>query len=72
VLVDRAANTYAERKFLALALPGSDEVLIGAYPAKTDLPQGAGILGQVVFTQIPWLPAMKPTKSGFMEIDEYF
>lgn len=71
-LVDRAANTFAERKFLVLAMPDSDEVTIGAYVSKTDLPPGSEIIGQIVLCQIPWLPSMKPTKSGFMEIDEYF
>eukprot|EP00529_Nitzschia_sp_RCC80_P032627 CAMPEP_0113474046 /NCGR_PEP_ID=MMETSP0014_2-20120614/18372_1 /TAXON_ID=2857 /ORGANISM="Nitzschia sp." /LENGTH=232 /DNA_ID=CAMNT_0000366861 /DNA_START=85 /DNA_END=783 /DNA_ORIENTATION=- /assembly_acc=CAM_ASM_000159 len=73
VLVDRAQTTYVERKFLVLTVPEmGDELLIGAYPTKADLPQGAEIRGHVVYTQIPWLPSMKPTKSGFMEIDEYF
>ena len=72
VLVDRAANRFAERKFLVLAVPGQQELMIGAYPTKQELPPGAEILGQVVLCQIPWLPSMKPTKSGFLEVDEYF
>eukprot|EP00539_Tryblionella_compressa_P003668 CAMPEP_0178745676 /NCGR_PEP_ID=MMETSP0744-20121128/7419_1 /TAXON_ID=913974 /ORGANISM="Nitzschia punctata, Strain CCMP561" /LENGTH=222 /DNA_ID=CAMNT_0020398869 /DNA_START=68 /DNA_END=736 /DNA_ORIENTATION=+ len=72
VLVDRAANYFEERKFLVLALPGDDSLQIGAFPSKQDLPEGSEILGQVVLCQIPWLPSMKPTKSGFMEVDEYF
>lgn len=72
VLVDRAANRFAERKFLVLSIPGDNELKIGAYPSKQDLPDGCEILGQVVLCQIPWLPSMKPTKSGFLEVDEYY
>ncbi|KAG7353430.1 hypothetical protein IV203_002785 [Nitzschia inconspicua] len=72
VLVDRAANRFAERKFLVLSISGGNELKIGAFPSKQDLPEGCEILGQVVLCQIPWLPSMKPTKSGFMEVDEYF
>jgi len=71
VLVDRAANTFKERTFLVLEKPSSG-LDIRAFEAKTDLPEGSQILGQVVLVQIPWLPSMKPTKSGFMEEDEYF
>ena len=71
VLVDRAETGFAERRFLVLDTPGSG-ISIGAYPAKTDLPAGAEILGHVLLVQIPWLPAMKPTKTGFLEADEYF
>ena len=72
VLVDRAKNRFAERKFLVLGLPGQERLTIGAFPTKQDLPEGSEVLGHVVLTQIPWLPSMKPTKSGFMEVDEYF
>jgi hypothetical protein len=48
------------------------EISIAAFEAKSDVPEGATILGQVVLVQIPWLSCMKPTKSGFMEADEYF
>mmetsp|Transcript_14639 Transcript_14639/g.21630 ORF Transcript_14639/g.21630 Transcript_14639/m.21630 type:complete len:223 (+) Transcript_14639:272-940(+) len=72
VLVDRGLTTFAERKFLAVGDPASGEVKIGAYPSKADIPEGVEILGRVELIQIPWLPAMKPTKSGFMESDEYF
>lgn len=72
VLVDRAATWFADRKFLLFALPGSTELTIGAFPTKNDLPEGAEIMGQVVLCQIPWLPSMKPTKSGFLEVDEYY
>lgn len=71
VLVDRAQNGFAERKFLVVDTPG-EGLSIAAFPTKADLPAGCEVLGQVVLTQIPWLPSMKPTKSGFMEVDEYF
>ena len=72
VLVDRALKNFAERKFLVLDVPGEPELLIRAYPSKADMPKNAKILGHVELVQIPWLPCMKPTKSGFMEVDEYF
>jgi hypothetical protein len=72
VLVDRAKNRFAERKFLVFGVPGKDELIIGAFPSKEQLPPNAEILGQVQLVQIPWLPCMKPTKSGFLEVDEYF
>jgi hypothetical protein len=71
-IVDRADNQFAERKFLVIDVPGSSQLTIGAFPTKEDLPAGCEILGQVVVVQIPWLPCMKPTKTGFMEVDEYF
>lgn len=71
VLVDRAQNRFAERKFLVVDVPGIG-LTIAAYPERADLPANCEILGQVVFVQVPWLPSMKPTKSGFMEVDEYF
>lgn len=71
VIVDRARKTFAERKFLVTEAPG-DGLSIGAYESKADLPAGVNILGQVELVQIPWLPCMKPTKSGFMEEDEYY
>ena len=72
VLVDRAQNRFSERKFLVLKEQGSTELTIGAFPSKADLPDGCEILGHVLLTQIPWLPSMKKTKTGFMEVDEYF
>ena len=72
VLVDRALKNFAERKFLVLDIPGESGLVIRAYPTKAEMPEGATILGQVELVQIPWLPCMKPTKSGFMEVDEYF
>lgn len=71
MLVDRARNRFGERKFLVLHTPG-EGITIGAYPSKADLPDGCEILGQVVLVQVPWLPSMAPTKTGFMEADEYF
>jgi len=70
-VVDRAKKGFAERKFLVLDIPG-EGIVIRAFAAKTDLPANAEILGRVVFVQIPWLPCMKKTKSGFMEEDELF
>lgn len=71
-LVDRAANRFAERRFLVLDMPGKDELVIGAFPTRDQLPADAEIVGHVVLCQIPWLPCMKPTKTGFLEADEYF
>jgi hypothetical protein len=70
VLVDRAKQTFAERRFLVIDAPQG--VQIAAFSSKREIPAGTQILGQVVLVQIPWLPCMKPTKSGFMEADEYF
>ena len=72
VLVDRNENKFAERKFLVLNDPSTGELSIGAFPTRGDVPDNAEILGHVVLVQIPWLPSMKPTKTGFMEVDEYF
>jgi hypothetical protein len=71
VLVDRAKPTFAERKFLLIDTPGSG-LTIGAFPSKVDLPDGAEILGQVEMVQVPWLPSMAATKTGFLEADEYY
>ncbi|GKY93976.1 hypothetical protein MPSEU_000364500 [Mayamaea pseudoterrestris] len=71
VLVDRSNRRFGERKFL-LTYTATDGVVIGAYNTKADLPPDCEILGQVAMVQVPWLPAMQPTKSGFMEVDEYF
>lgn len=70
VLVDRAASHFAERRFLVLVEDGL--IKIGAFETKADLPGGCEIVGQVQLCQIPWLPSMKKTKTGFMEVDEYF
>lgn len=71
VLVDRAKNTFHERKFLVIDIPGKG-LTIEAFNLKSDIPQGSEILGQVEQVQIPWLPSMAPTKSGFLEADEYY
>ena len=71
VLVDRARNYFSERKFLVFDNPTAG-VEIGAFVTKAEIPEGSTILGQVVLVQMPWLPSMKPTRSGFMEEDEYF
>jgi hypothetical protein len=72
VLVDRGLKDFAERRFLVISTPGSNEVKIVAFGSKKEMPEGSEILGQVMLVQIPWLPSMKPTKTGFMEADEYF
>lgn len=71
VLVDRALQYFAERRFLVLDTK-DEGIQIAAFESKADLPAGSQILGHVVLVQIPWLSCMKPTKSGFMEADEYF
>lgn len=71
VLVDRAKPRFGERKFLVLDTPG-EGLTIEAFNTKSDLPKGSEILGQVELVQIPWLPSMSPTKTGFLEADEYF
>jgi len=72
VLVDRAKNVFGERKFLVLDLPGEQGLSIAAFNSKSELPEGCEILGQVDQVTIPWLPCMQPTKTGFLEADEYF
>jgi Rubisco Assembly chaperone C-terminal domain len=72
VLVDRSKTGYADRNFLLLQILGQDELAIAAFNTKADLPVGCEILGQVVLVQTPWLPSMTPTRTGFMESDEYF
>jgi hypothetical protein len=71
VLVDRSKKSFGERKFLVIHTPDVG-VSIGAFNSKAELPSNYEILGQVAMVQIPWLPCMAPTKSGFMEVDEYF
>lgn len=73
VLADRADTGFAERKFLVMEDTASNnELKIGAYATFADMPKGMKIIGRVVMVQIPWLPEMKPTKTGFLEADEYF
>ena len=71
VLVDRAIKTFGERKFLVVETP-SEGIVIRAFGTKGEIPEGSEIMGQVILVQIPWLPSMAPTKTGFMEADEYF
>ena len=70
-VADRAQNTYGDRKFLVLDMPG-EGVVIRAFATHAEMPADATILGTVVFVQMPWLPCMKKSKSGFMEEDELF
>jgi len=70
--VDRENNYFSERNFLVYAVPGKEELECGAFNTKDEMPEGTDVLGQVMLVQIPWLPSMKRTKSGFMEEDEYF
>jgi len=72
MVCDRALNYFSERKYLIMAVDGQEDLEVGAFTTKDEMPSGAVVLGQVVMVQIPWLPCMKPTKSGFMEVDEYF
>jgi len=72
LLVDRAKKDFADRSFMVMAIPGQDELEIGAFSSKAEMPQGVEILGRIELVEIPWLPAMKPSKSGFMEVDEYY
>lgn len=68
VLVDRKKG-FGERKFLVLEIPGEEELKIGAYATKAEMPPDCNILGRVDLTLIPWLPCMQKKKSGFMEED---
>ena len=70
VLVDRGEKGFKERVFLVLDT--EEGVRIRAYNAVAEMEPGAVILGRVIVVKIPWLPYMKPTKSGFAEADEYF
>ena len=71
VLVDRGKKAFGERKFLVVHTPDNG-ISIAAFASKQELPANAEILGQVELVQIPWLPCMQPSKTGFMEEDEYF
>jgi hypothetical protein len=71
VLVDRAKTYFHERKFLVIDNPGRG-LTIEAFNEFDEIPQGREILGQVEMVQIPWLPSMAATKSGFLEADEYY
>merc|ERR1712232_301597 len=65
VLVDRGEKGFKERVFLVLDT--AEGLKIKAYNAKSEMDPGVAILGRVVLVQIPWLPFMKATKSGFAE-----
>lgn len=71
VLADRSKNRFEERKFLVLDVPGRG-LHIAGFPSKDKLPNDCEILGQIVLCQVPWLPSMKKTRTGFLEADEYF
>ena len=71
VLVDRAKSSFLERSFLVIDTPGKG-IAIAAFNTVAEVPEGSDILGQVALVQVPWLPSMAPTKTGFMESDEYF
>jgi len=71
VLADRSKNRFEERKFLVLDVPGRG-LQIAGFPSKDKLPEDCEIVGHVVFCQVPWLPSMKKTRTGFLEADEYF
>lgn len=72
VLVDRGNKNFKERTFIVLSIPETDELQIRAFGSKSELPPDSEILGRVELVQIPWLPAMTPTRTGFLEADEYF
>ena len=80
VLIDRSKTYFSERKFLLYATPSVDRHLgdaphvvhIAAFHSRDEIPPEAAILGQVEQVTIPWLPAMAPTKTGFLEADEYY
>jgi len=69
-VVDRAKKNFAERKFLVMEAP-EDGLSIGAFESEREVPEGVSIIGHVQQVQVPWLPSMKSTRSGFMEEDEY-
>ena len=70
VLVDRGKPYFSERKFLVLSV--NNRISIAAFHTREAIPAGASILGQVDQVTIPWLPSMAPTKTGFLEADEYY
>jgi hypothetical protein len=71
VLVDRAIQTFSERKFLVYDTP-SKGLQIGAFLEKKDIPKGSSILGRVILVFVPFLPSMQSSKTGFQESDELF
>jgi hypothetical protein len=76
VLIDRSKTYFSERKFLLFA-HGDDStqspvVHIAAFHTREEIPSNVIVLGHVEQVTIPWLPAMAPTKTGFLEADEYY
>jgi hypothetical protein len=71
VLVDRAIQTFSERKFLVYETPDKG-LQIGAFNEKKEIPPKSSILGRVVLVFTPFLPSMQSSKTGFQEADEYF
>lgn len=71
VIVDRSRMNYVDRKFMVLSHP-TEGLKIAAFASFSEMPKDLSILGHVEYVQIPWLPSMKPTRSGFMEEDELF
>lgn len=71
-VVDRAENGFKDRQFLIFSESGKEDLSIAAFNLKTEMPEGSNIVGWVKMVQIPWLPGMKPTKTGILEVDEYF
>ena len=76
VLIDRSKTYFSERKFLLFALLDNEQqqqqVHIAAFHTRDEIPSNAIVLGQVEQVTIPWLPSMAPTKTGFLEADEYY
>merc|ERR1711957_847199 len=69
--VDRAKTNFVERKFLVIETPG-EGLSIGAFPSYSEFPEGVSIIGQVELIQIPFLPIMKTSSTGFSEEDDLF
>jgi hypothetical protein len=78
VLIDRSKTYFSERKFLLLAVNEPEQqqqqqqIQIAAFHTRDEIPSNAIVLGHVEQVTIPWLPAMAPTKTGFLEADEYY
>jgi hypothetical protein len=77
VLVDRGKTYFCERKFIVYTINDNSTseqqpIHIAAFTTRQELPDTVTILGHVEQVTIPWLPSMAPTKSGFLEADEYY
>ena len=82
VLIDRSKTYFSERTFLLFAVVHTDDppqqeqpqpqVRIAAFHTRDEIPSHAIVLGHVKQVTIPWLPSMAPTKTGFLEADEYY